>query len=85
MIFDEHYVVLLFKSTNVSTTVISMSRLESNLMSLMDDHDHTTYYFEDGFFSAFNQGGIPLVLPPPLMLQPIGPSTLTQYVISLPI
>jgi hypothetical protein len=43
VIFDEHYVVLPFKSTNVFTTFISMSKLESNPMQLMDDHDHTTY------------------------------------------
>ncbi len=43
VIFDEHYVVLPFKSTNFFTTFISMSKLESNPMPLMDDHDHTTY------------------------------------------
>jgi hypothetical protein len=39
---------------------------------------------EYGFYSAFNQGDIPLILPPPLMLQPIGPSTPTQSVTSFP-
>jgi len=53
-------------------------------MRLMDDHDHTTYWFEDGSFPALNQCRILLVLPPPLMLQPIGPSTPTPFVTSFP-
>jgi hypothetical protein len=43
VIFDEHSMVLLSKSTNVSTTFTSMLKLESNPMPLMDDQDHTTY------------------------------------------
>jgi hypothetical protein len=49
VIFDEHSMVLLSKSTNVSTTFTFMSKLESNPMPLMDDQDHIFYYFEDSF------------------------------------
>jgi hypothetical protein len=54
MIFYEHSVVLLSKSTNVSTTFTSISKLESNPMPLMDDQDHTTYYFDNDSFPTSN-------------------------------
>jgi hypothetical protein len=54
VIFDEHSIALLFKSTNVSTTFTSMSKLESNPMPLMDGQDHTTYHFEDDSFPTSN-------------------------------
>ncbi len=81
VIFDEHYVVLPSKSTNVSTTFTYVSKLESNPMPLVNDQDHTNYYFENGSFLVFNQGGIPSVLPPPLTLQPIGPSLLRNLLL----
>jgi hypothetical protein len=33
---------------------LSMSKLESNPMPLMDDQYHTIYYFEDDSFPTFN-------------------------------
>jgi hypothetical protein len=54
VIFDEHSMALFSKSTNVSTTFTSMSKLESNLMPLMDDQDHTAYYFEDDSLPTSN-------------------------------